>query len=471
MARPLHDPAAFLRERLSTTSRVLLINPPVQERRYHWLRWNQPTDLLKLSAWLRATHPGIDIRLFDFMLPDAAGNVPKHKVKETWTGAPTDTQLWHFGQPFEAFEKAFSAMSVREAWSPDLIIVSSLTSYWHVSIEKLLIKICSRLGRARRREVTICLYGNYPRFEPEHAAMQPDADVAFVTSVDTRGRVPDFDLYLRAERRLPCFFALDIDDPSVGDHLSYCLELQAHRQRSQGITRPATITVTFFNEDVCGPTSQIERVVEYGQSNPGRVVIDGIVGIHPRSLTRDRLVQLKAAGFRSLFVEHARLAGGSLDVQAYEPFLDVLRAEEHAKRTGKSGRAWLERGNITGFVGIGFPDDDLEAVVRSALRLNSFFQSIILKPHGYSPTLELTTVGERRKRWAAPYLSSPQWFPYVGHGSALSYEDYENLMRFQNVLNKRVKGTTFDFLDNGAIAKLVRETLVAESWKRHAEAT
>ena len=46
----------------------------------------------------------------------------------------------------------------------------------------------------------------------------------------------------------------------------------------------------------------------------------------------------------------------------------------------------------------------------------------------------------------------------------------DNLVRWQNLLNKRVKGDTFDFLDEGSIARLVRETLVAESWKRRPEA-
>jgi hypothetical protein len=32
-----------------------------------------------------------------------------------------------------------------------------------------------------------------------------------------------------------------------------------------------------------------------------------------------------------------------------------------------------------------------------------------------------------------------------------------------------VKGATFDFLGAGAVAKLVRETVVMESWKRHRE--
>ena len=83
-----------------------------------------------------------------------------------------------------------------ERWKPDFVIVSSLTSYWHVSIEKLLIKLCTQLGRARREATTICLSGNYPRFEPAHAESQLDADVAFTGAVDTSGHCPDFELVL-----------------------------------------------------------------------------------------------------------------------------------------------------------------------------------------------------------------------------------------------------------------------------------
>src|ERR1700730_14540740 len=99
-----HSPELYFGREVGQKSRVLLVNPPVQERRYHWLRWNQPTELLKLSAWLKDVHPGIDVRLYDFMKPDEAGGVRKHKVKETWASKDGD-QLWHFGLPFDEFER------------------------------------------------------------------------------------------------------------------------------------------------------------------------------------------------------------------------------------------------------------------------------------------------------------------------------------------------------------------------------
>ena len=101
---------------------------------------------------------------------------------------------------------------------------------------------------------------------------------------------------------------------------------------------------------------------------------------------------------------------------------------------------------------MGLPDDDFDELVRSTLTVNQ------LLPGGDSQAVrllaEFDTISEsrRRRRWSEPYASSPQWFPYVGNGSTLSRRDYDNLVRWQNVLNKRVKGATFDFLDDGAVA-------------------
>jgi len=213
----------------------------------------------------------------------------------------------------------------------------------------------------------------------------------------------------------------------------------------------------------------LEDVVRFAQGHPKQLVVDGIAGVEPRSLSTERLRQLKMAGVRSLFVEHARLPGGGVDVEAYQPLLSFLKEEEHRKKSGADSRAWLDRGSVTGFIAMGLPDDDLDELVRATLTANSFFQAVILKPFGYSPVIDSASVDRRRDRWPQPCESSPQWFPYVGHGSQLSRDDYDNLIRWQNVLNKRVKGTTFDFLDEGTVARLVRETLVAESWKRHRE--
>jgi hypothetical protein len=472
MARLVDKPTQYLKRHLDKSTRVLLINPPVQERRYHWLRWNQPMELLRLSSWIKAAHSGISVRLFDFMLPDDGGSVPKQKVKETWTGADHDDQLWHFGQSYEAFDRALRDLAASSGWVPDLVLISSLTSYWHVSIEKLLIRLCTHLGRQRRKHTRIALYGNYPRLERAHAEAQTDADVAFTEYVDTRGHSPDFELYLMSAGRLPAFCGLDINDAAVDVHLEQCLDLHERVQRQKGgAARRVSFTVAFFNDNVCSQASQLEKVVRFAEGHPRQLVIEGIAGIEPRSLNPDRLSQMKRAGFASLFVEHARLSGGRIDVGAYDSLRAFLTEEDHAKKASGACAARINRANVTGFVSMGLPDDDLDELVRATLTMNRFFQAVILKPFGYSPSIDLASEPERRRQWPHPHASSPQWFPYVKSSARLRFDDYENLVRWQNVLNKRVKGSTFDFLDEGTIGRLVRETLIAESWKRHREAS
>jgi hypothetical protein len=426
-------------------------------------------ELLRLSTWLKALNPKVDVRLFDFMLPDVDGTVPRQKVKETWTGSKDDDQLWHFGQSYEEFERVFRLLLSND-WTPDVILITSLTSYWHVSIEKLLIRICTHLGPKRRKKTHLCLYGNYPRLERAHAERQTDADIAFTSTVDTRKCCPDFPLYLAANKRLPAFCALDINDPSVGGHLEQCLAWYDFEQRQQrGVSRRTSLTVAFFNDDVCSEPSQIDQVIAFAEKHPAQLTCEGIAGIEPRTLSVTALARLKRARFTSLFVEHARLPGGGIDTAAYEPLLGYLLDEEHQKKSVSVRGAALTKANVTGFVSMGMPDDDMDELVRSTLIVNRFFQAVILKPQGYSPTIDGSPEEQRRARLGQPYAASPQWFPYVRVSDRLRQFDYDNLVRWQNMLNKKVKGSTFDFLDEGTIARLVRETLIAESWKRHRE--
>jgi hypothetical protein len=457
------SPSEYLRKALGPGARVLLVNPPVQEKRYHWIRWNQPLELLRLSTWLKETVGTADVQFFDFMLPSEQGDVPRHKVKETWTG-PGAHSLWHFGQPFEKFDKHLDGL-LKRRWVPDLILVSSLTSYWHVAIEKLLLRICNVLGPTHRSRTTVALYGAYPRFEREHAEGQRDADVAFTAPVDVTAYMPDFSLYFEQHRRAPLFFGLDIEAKDAPDHLAACLDLQTRHDRLRGLARPQTILVAFLNEDICGPKSRLKELASHSARYEGRVRIEAITGAEPRSMGLEHLEMLTALGTKAFFVEYATTVDGRLDEAAYVPLRQFLDRDRGRRRAG--GDYELDtRDAVTAFVNVGLPSDDIEKIVRNTLVLNQYFQAIILKPFGYSPDIDTAPADMRRGRWPLPAHSSPQWFPYVDRGSPLSLADYDNLMRWQGIVNKRVKNFTFDFLATGSIPRLVRETLVDESWKR-----
>src|SRR3954454_15552276 len=64
----------LLSKRITSRDRVLLLNPPVEETRYSWLRWNQPLDLLKLGAFLKK-EIRCSVSLLDCMKPDSLGMV------------------------------------------------------------------------------------------------------------------------------------------------------------------------------------------------------------------------------------------------------------------------------------------------------------------------------------------------------------------------------------------------------------
>jgi hypothetical protein len=458
MAELNDDPQATL-GRLTSRSRVLLINPPVEERRYNWLRWNQPLDLLQLSSWLKRKSSGMEVRLYDFMFPSETGEVEKKLVKDG-----TQQGLRHFGTSHEDFSSWFTHLIGREGWCPTCIIITSLTSYWYGSIEKLLNNIFQTLGPKHRKKVQICLYGAYPRLEPEHAECQW-ADIAFTCSVDTLGCAPDHELYLKSpHNRLPQFAALDIRDDHVHEHAEALFDLKVRSAKKSGNDRAQALTIAFFNDDVGVEVDGLRRMATLVDANSrSQFILHGICGIRAQSLSTDTLDLMSSAGFRTLYVEHERAPGGALDRERYSHVYDAYQRCRQAHRRGQEN-AWLARDGVTGFVNVGLPDDNMDLIVKTTLELNEMFGSVIIKPWGWSPEVG---PAKRSENWDDPKQASPQWYPYANGTSQLATDDYRNLMRWQSILNTRVKGMTFDFLDDGKVAKLVRETVVSESWKRH----
>src|SRR5437762_9246926 len=96
---------ALLARHVSSKDRVLLVNPPVEETRYSWIKWNQPLDLLKLASHLRA-EVGCGVELLDLMKPDQEGNVPEEFLPldrryRARGGERYPMRL--FGRPYSAF--------------------------------------------------------------------------------------------------------------------------------------------------------------------------------------------------------------------------------------------------------------------------------------------------------------------------------------------------------------------------------
>src|SRR5438270_9688119 len=97
--------SALLSKQVTRSDRVLLLNPPVEETRYSWLRWNQPLDLLKVAAHLRS-RVECGVELLDCMKPDQAGH-----VSEDWL--PRDRRYYTVGYtryPMRRFGKSYGEL-------------------------------------------------------------------------------------------------------------------------------------------------------------------------------------------------------------------------------------------------------------------------------------------------------------------------------------------------------------------------
>ena len=137
-------------------------------------------------------------------------------------------------------------------------------------------------------------------------------------------------------------------------------------------------------------------------------------------------------------------------MRQYQTLLRFLVEEEHIERSAAIRQAHgLTRQRHRVCVRWASPMTTSINSCESTLTVNSFFQAVILKPYGYSPTIDprmpVTSRridgGSRMRRVRSGFRTWKWLTAFAG--------DYDNLVRWQNVLNKRVKGATFDFLTDG----------------------
>lgn len=417
---------------LGPLRRVLLINPPVHETNYRWLHWNQPLDLLKIGALLRS-ELGVDVKLFDFLVPDKGGRTPKHKL-EDWKIHGLDVDAWHFGQPIDHFRKAVKKWT-KESWIPDAIVISTLTSYWIAGLNTLLFAIRNLSGAYT--DVPIVLYGNLPRISPEAAGKTPCVTHTAVGEKDPIEIPAALDLYreLGAEAQ---FCALDARNPRLADEVKHQIE--------QGYT-----SFTFFNDDIFDAESHIIELAASGVVQSKKIGFDIICGARPSQLSVERLNTLEALNVRTMCVDYEVDLKGELLAAEYE------RIRDHSLRGG-----FLRRpGVMSGFVDFGRPDENFERVVYHTLVINKWLGGIILKPFGV--LWEITNEPDRQRQWERPEDQSPHAFPYLARNNA-SVEDYLSLYRWQAMLNYRNRGATFDFLSDTLLGHTVRQSIRRESW-------
>jgi hypothetical protein len=423
-----------------TQGKVLLVNPPVIDSRYPWVRWNQPLDLLKLGTVL-SQERNCQVKLFDFMLPTPKGIVPRRQSKIDDDLPPGEPIRWHFGQPWEGFDTYLDKL-VNRNWIPDSVWVTTLTSFWWQAVPLVADRVKNKLRRP-----AVVLYGNYPVLETIHAAQFcPNIDVVIKEYADLTPWSADFSLY---GDQKPGFSALDLRSPCTVDEI-------CHKYES-GISH-----FVFFNDNLFESfDSRLRPILEDVVNQKWDLRFHGICGVQTRDFPLDHAQLLADAHFTELHFEQAFSPDGALDESLYRA---VMQACEHAGFVSRRGAGWESRSRyLSAFLWIGRPEDDLDRLVWNALKLLQLVGMVIPKPYSPTPGTDDYARVIAQVDWIEPEDVSPHRLPFAGL-NGINRADYEDFYRMTAFLNNKVRGHTFDFLGDTYLAKVIRDSLTGRRW-------
>ena len=425
----------LLAKHVVSRDRVLLVNPPVEETRYSWIRWNQPLDLLKLATHLR-TEVGCKVELLDFMKPDSEGNVPEQFLPAARRYLQLGDHRYpmrRFGQPYSVLtELVTQRRATGRRHEPTQVWVTSLCSYWFESVAQ----VC-RVARQALPDAKIVLIGQYPRLLAGHASTTCAADLIISDWINLDDAPIAIELYGDA---VPPFVALRLNVKTA------IAEIKAAFDRK-------IVDFTFFDDDLFPDDGEFLReIVERGSELNNRIRFHLICGVNPLGITKAVAPILAHKSIAEVHIEEPEIAQtAAQDVYAQvRAYLQEAGVQIPGKR-------------VSGFVWIGTPRESLNEVIGRALRTLDCLGSFILKP--FTPTPG-SAPGQKHAEYLAqiPHQHwSPHLFPFSGL-NRITRSEYHDLYRLAALLNDKVRGTGFDFLNGTLGSQFLRESLRREVW-------
>jgi hypothetical protein len=418
---------------------VLLVNPPVHDTRYAWLKWNQPADLLRLGTFLER-EVGCTVSLLDSMKPDKQGKVTKQRL-------PGDRQsrvigegefaerypMWRFGQDYDALGKWVVARRVDHQLLPTQVWITSLCSYWYQGVAQVAMR-----ARQHLPGVNIVALGNYPRLLTDHALGRSGADLVVTSPLET----PLWPLDTKLYDDVPQFLAVTLNPTTAVPEITAAVE--------RGIT-----SFTFFADDVCiGDGDPLGEIVKKTEGLHRHLKYHIICGLHPAKVTAKVAKLLAHARISEMHFEEADL-DDALDIAAYRDAVSRLR-EAGVQVPGRS---------VSGFVWIGRPNENLDEIIQRMIQILQALGSFILKPFTPTPgSLEQSANADYLARIERHEDWSPHLFPFA-ELNGITRADYHDLYRLAAFLNTKVRGEAFDFLNGTLGQAFLKDSIRREVWK------
>lgn len=374
--------------------KALLINPPIYDTQY-WAYWSQPHGLLKVATWLKE-QGYTDLRLIDCLATDVKRAVPMRQLDRVQRGNVTKIRRM-FGMEWRQVEQELRRHATGELFRPDEIWITSIMTYWWESTHDLIQRIEQVFGYPTPR---ILVGGIYPTLFAEHAdrSLRQGTDLGDEELVIVEGEISpeaanawtDLSLYKDDLYKTLPRYGIITGSRGCPFNCAYCAQLKlnggkrtvrhrlpediadeiADKQRRYGIREFAFYedNLLFNREDFLERLAAIRR-------RGLKISIYAPEGIEPRLVELELMREMRESGFEKVHLalettdnEIARQWNRrQATIEKFDRAVDVL------KQVGfKVGSQ-----DINAFVIFGLPDEDLQAVVNTAVYASTRVGSVV----------------------------------------------------------------------------------------------
>ncbi len=478
----INDPTRIQALQTGAT-RALLINPPIYDTQY-WAHWSQPHGLLKIAAWLKRigyTH----LWLIDCMATDEKRQV-RYRVDRARTVLRDDMikTAYVYGMSLEELRAQIRRLC-SERFIPEEVWVTSIMTYWWESTRDVVQVALEELPHAQVR-----IGGVYPTLAPQHAderiaSLAPERITIVQGEIYAASDLPtDLSLYDAQHSyhgRVP-EFALITGSRGCPFDCAYCAQLKLNAGMRRVRHRTATEIVdeiedkvrrynvcefAFYEDNLLIIKQEFMAVMEEIIARGLHVRLFAPEGMEPRLVDDELMGLMSRAGFQKI-----HLALETMDEEIsrgwgrkHARFWQFERAVEVCRRHFADGK----QEGVNAFVLFGMPDEDLQAVVNTALYAAQHAGSVIPMLFTPVPSSRMFTQFEdyllRERGWDLHHLNGKR-LPFLEYNRrrypSLKASDYLKLEAFMAHLNQgKVRSQAFAFGGDGPVARGFRQTLAA----------
>lgn len=375
--------------------KALLINPPIYDTQY-WAYWSQPHGLLKIATWLKEKQQYTDLRLIDCLATNDKRKVKHHLLSRVTRGNITKIKR-AFGMSIEELKSHLREHANGERFRPDEIWITSIMTYWWESTRDVIQCIEEVFEDNPPR---ILVGGIYPTLYPEHAdkSLREGTSITDERLVIVEGEIDndaanswlDLSLYQDEIYTYQPKYSIVTGSRGCPFNCAYCAQLKLNgmsrkvRNRSpediadeiQQKFQDFGIREFAFYEDnlLFNRDDFLERLVEIRKRNL-QIEIYAPEGIEPRLVERELMSEMRNSGFKRIHLALETIDNNiarqwnrrQATIEKFDQAVQVLT--EVGFRVGSQ--------DMNAFVIFGIPDENLQAVMNTALYASTRVGSVV----------------------------------------------------------------------------------------------